>query len=707
MAISSQKIFDLQNELLSTAELIRLDVIEKLDPINKKQYSQYFTPVSISKFMASMFTINEDEISILDPGAGTGILSVALIDHILKSKNKPKKLVLTAIEIDEKLFSILENNLELCIRVCEESNIEISTHIIKDDFIKIGVESVISESQFFPTGNFTERYDMIIMNPPYKKINSNSYTRKLLSSINIETSNIYSGFLSVAIKILKSRGQLVAITPRSFTNGPYFRSFRNLFYREMAFSQIHVFNSRKQAFKENDVLQENIIYHARKNSDKSKIKISSSDGPHDYVHTNFTVPYNNVIHNTDPNKIIHIVTDINSKRIIDRIFKLPFSLNELGLEVSTGRVVDFRKRNNLQFESNSHTVPLIYSFHFNNGIINWPKQNLKKPDSIIDNEETDELFLSKGFYVLCRRFSAKEEKRRIVAALFNPNLIISDKVGFENHVNVFHKKNNSLSENQARGLTIFLNSTIIDLYFRVFNGHTQVNAADLRMLRYPSNEQLEKLGGYFNNSLPSQEKIDSIIDKELFNMETSSDPTNVNKRISETLIILAKIGIPKAQQNERSALTLLALLDLKVNDLWKNAKAPLIGITEMMTFFKDHYGKEYAPNSRETVRRFTVHQFVQAGLVLPNPDKPRPINSPHYVYQIEPGALKLIRLYKSKIWKNKLESYLASIKTLKQKYAQERDLQKIPIKINEGSEILMSPGGQNVLVKEIVDEFCP
>ncbi len=125
----------------------------------------------------------------------------------------------------------------------------------------------------------------------------------------------------------------------------------------------------------------------------------------------------------------------------------------------------------------------------------------------------------------------------------------------------------------------------------------------------------------------------------------------------------------------------------------------------MMNFFKENYGKVYAPNSRETVRRFTVHQFVQAGLALPNPDKPRPVNSPKYVYQIEPSALKLIREYRTKSWKNSLESYLSSVKTLKQLYAQERELQRIPIKLSD-KEILLSPGGQNILVKKILDDFC-
>ncbi len=126
-----------------------------------------------------------------------------------------------------------------------------------------------------------------------------------------------------------------------------------------------------------------------------------------------------------------------------------------------------------------------------------------------------------------------------------------------------------------------------------------------------------------------------------------------------------------------------------------------------MSFFKEYYGKEYAPNTRETVRRFTVHQFVQVGIAIPNPDQPRPINSPHYTYQIEPGALKLIREYGKKSWNKNLKLFLASIKTLREKYQQARDLQRIPLRISKQKEIHLLPGGQNILIKQIIDDFCP
>ncbi len=180
------------------------------------------------------------------------------------------------------------------------------------------------------------------------------------------------------------------------------------------------------------------------------------------------------------------------------------------------------------------------------------------------------------------------------------------------------------------------------------------------------------------------------------------------KKMREALAVLQELGFPRQQLNERSALTLLSLLDLKPNEPWTDARAPLMGITPMMEFFADHYGRRYAPNTRETVRRHTVHQFVQAGLVVPNPDKPsRPTNSPKAVYQIELSALKLLRTFGTPEWSTRLSEYLASVDTLKRLYAREREAARIPVTLQNGARIQLSPGGQNVLVKKVLDDFCP
>ena len=181
----------------------------------------------------------------------------------------------------------------------------------------------------------------------------------------------------------------------------------------------------------------------------------------------------------------------------------------------------------------------------------------------------------------------------------------------------------------------------------------------------------------------------------------------IQKKIAQALDTLETLGLPRQQRNERSALTLLSLLDLKPDNAWADAQAPHIGITPMMGFFAKHYNKRYAPNTRETVRRQTVHQFLQAGLIILNPDNPsRPVNSPKAVYQIEPSALNLLKKYGKPGWTKNAAKYLSNAETLRKKYARERKMLRIPINLANGEKIQLSPGGQNILVKKIIDDFC-
>ena len=178
-------------------------------------------------------------------------------------------------------------------------------------------------------------------------------------------------------------------------------------------------------------------------------------------------------------------------------------------------------------------------------------------------------------------------------------------------------------------------------------------------------------------------------------------------KIADALQVLENLGMPRAQQNDRSALCLLALLDLKKGKSWAEAKDPLVGITPMMEFARDHYGKQYAPNSRETFRRQTIHQLVAAGIALYNPDDPaRPVNSPKAVYQIEADTLTLMRSYGTAAWNKNLTKYLKTRQTLTARYAKERDMKKLPVKLATGETIRLSPGAHSELIKAILEEFA-
>ena len=185
--------------------------------------------------------------------------------------------------------------------------------------------------------------------------------------------------------------------------------------------------------------------------------------------------------------------------------------------------------------------------------------------------------------------------------------------------------------------------------------------------------------------------------------------TNHNhKHIAEANQILISLGLPRAQQNERSALCLLALLNLTPKKKWVLVENPLMGITPIMDWAREHYRKEYAPNTRETVRRQTMHQFMDAGIALYNPDQPnRPVNSPKAVYQIEPAALELLRNFGTKAWRKKLADYLAERETLTAKYAKEREQNRIPVRIARGRQIILSPGEHSKLIRAIIEDFGP
>jgi hypothetical protein len=182
----------------------------------------------------------------------------------------------------------------------------------------------------------------------------------------------------------------------------------------------------------------------------------------------------------------------------------------------------------------------------------------------------------------------------------------------------------------------------------------------------------------------------------------------IENKIADALQILGDLGMPRAQRNERSALCLLALLDLTKNKPWGGAGNPLIGITPMMTFARTNYGKLYAPNSRETFRRQTMHQLVDAGIARYNPDDTsRPVNSPKAVYQIEEDTLGLLRSFGSAAWNKNLEIYLKTHQTLTAQYAREREMEKLPVKLASGQTIRLTPGDHSELIKAIIEDFAP
>jgi len=222
-------------------------------------------------------------------------------------------------------------------------------------------------------------------------------------------------------------------------------------------------------------------------------------------------PFNRIVLPADPECFIHVPTSLQ-RTALEQSTAIRYTLDEIGVTVSTGPVVDFRLKEHLCSNPEPGTVPLLYPGHFNGQNAEWPKPSLKKANAIRRNSVTEKWLYPAGFYCVVRRFSSKEEQRRIKASVVRPADFGDAKMlGFENHLNVFHEHKHGLPEALARGLAVFLNTTAVDENFRRFNGHTQVNATDLKSMKYPSREQLIDLGYQVQGSLSDQQTIDQLV----------------------------------------------------------------------------------------------------------------------------------------------------------------------------------------------------
>jgi adenine-specific DNA-methyltransferase len=496
------------DEILDRVEARRLSLASR-DRRHKSALGQFFTPASTARLMASMSEAHQDHVRLLDAGAGVGSLTAAWVADLLHRPQRPEQLTITAYEIDAALHPALKETLADCAGVCAESGVSCTWTVCGEDFIEATVNAL--DGGLFRMARPV--FDVAMLNPPYKKFRAESRPRALLRRLGIETSNLYTAFLALALECLGSGGELVAITPRSFCNGPYFRPFREYLFDRVSLTRVHTFGSRDHAFRDDDVLQENVIFRAvRMPSQQPLVELSESPTPDEAPTRTAKVAFEHVVHPGDPERFIHLLIDEADHTLAGAMQSLPCRLEDLGVAVSTGRVVDFRARQWLRADPEHDTVPLIYPTHFDSGRIAWPKPGSKKPNAIVCCDESAGLMVPAGIYVLVKRFSAKEEARRIVAAVFDPVDVPCSVVGFENHLNYFHEHGRPLDAALAWGLALFLNSTPVDLFFRQFNGHTQVNATDLRALRYPSADTLRDLGRGGLEGLPAQAVIDGRLE---------------------------------------------------------------------------------------------------------------------------------------------------------------------------------------------------
>lgn len=319
---------------------------------------------------------------------------------------------------------------------------------------------------------------------------------------------------------------MVALIPRSFCNGTSFLWFREFLLNNTSIKDVHIFGSRSETFSHDSVLQENVVLHCVKGEEQGRIRITSSKNSKLPVfsdsskrdtlsRTEQIVDFQTVVCNSDENRFFRFSTTKEDIEAYKLISKLPCTLSDIGVEASTGPIVDFRQRKHLLPEFQPGAAPLLYPTHLN-GSVRWPLPG-KKANAIVINEQTARsLWHNEGYYVTVKRFTTKEERKRIFATLYDSSLP-GNHVGFDNKINVLHFQKKGIDALLAKGLFAYLNCSLLDRYYRQFGGHTQVNATDLRSFRFPPIEVLKTLGMKVELGAMNQKNIDKIVEKELCN----------------------------------------------------------------------------------------------------------------------------------------------------------------------------------------------
>lgn len=481
---------------LMSAEAFRLkgQIIDDRD--RRAVIAQFLTPAITAAFAAALFPAPTRPVKLLDPGAGAGALLGAFFDT--HAACVPRASV-EAVENDPNVLAPLRSLLDYY------QARGASVILFEENFVAWATEQIAAGSR---------RFTHAILNPPYKKIKNGSWERKTLSLVGLETVNTYAAFTALALELLEDGGELVAIIPRSFCNGPYYKPFRSHLLKQAAIRHIHLFDTRNKAFKDDKVLQEIMLIRLTRGAVQEDVIVSTSTDDTFADLKENTHPFGRIVKPNDTEIFIHIPTR-ESDGPLTELSGVYCTLEELGLTVSTGPVVDFRMRDHLHAMPGPNTAPLFYPGHFRTGELNWPLPNFRKANAIAVNDDTQRWLYPAGAYTVVKRFSSKEERRRVVASVLDPTVLPDGVawVGIENHLNVFHDKRAGMDRNLARGLSIYLNSTAVDDHLRRFSGHTQVNATDLRNLPYPSLKTLMRLGSWgFSSGIPDQAQIDAKVE---------------------------------------------------------------------------------------------------------------------------------------------------------------------------------------------------
>ncbi len=482
---------------------------------HRKENGQYFTPPEVACFMAKLAVSSATNIvRILDPGAGTGILASAVCEHLI-SKSFTKRVHIDAYETDPILVKSLYKSLHHASQWAQDRGVKLTFDVLNTDFILLARQ--LSEKPNF------RPYDIIISNPPYLKISADDPRSIAFCEVVHGQPNIYALFMAASVLLVKTTGSLVYITPRSFASGHYFKSFREFFFTNLQPVRVHLFESRKDLFSDQSVLQENVIIQATRNKSPDCIVVSHSvnsdnlDSPHENI-----IPVQYALYFNGNDTILRLPLDETDDLIIEIVDSWTAKLADYDLHISTGPVVPFRAQKFMRTQNNAepdYCVPLLWMCNVHPMRVTWPSNGQKNRDSanqfILNdtNARAKRLLVTNKTMVLLRRFSTKEEKRRLIAAPLFRGQLDFEFIGIENHLNYIYNPHSDLHLDEAQGLAAFLNSTLVDRYFRICNGNTQVGAIELSTIPFPSIDLIRELGRklYRLHPSPTLDNIDTVV----------------------------------------------------------------------------------------------------------------------------------------------------------------------------------------------------
>jgi adenine-specific DNA-methyltransferase len=487
------------NELPSHfAERIGAAYAKQVDLEHKKTNGQFFTPFEIAQLMADLIDSKHEHVKILDPGCGTAILSCSLIESIAKKNNNLKVIELTLFEIDEQLFPLIQDVMNFLKAWLKKINISFTYSLKQADFVLSNAKHLdYNHNLFFA---IPETYDIVISNPPYFKLPIDDKRAIAAKTIINGHPNIYSIFMAIAAQLLKEGGQLIFITPRSYASGGYFKTFREYFFKRIALEKIHLFVSRKDTFGKDKVLQETVIIKGVKrafvNPDR-QVTIYSSQGLRDIKTPETKIFKQHELIDLNSNeKILYIPTNDREEQILGVFKNWSGTLNKYNIQISTGPVVSFRAWDFIH-ENEQRNLKLTSLFWLHNVkqmVLEWPLSIEGKGQYITVQDESKSLLIPNRNYVLLRRFSAKDDKTRLIAAPYFCNFIESEYIGVENKVNYIYRPKGHLDRNEVVGICALLNSRLFDSYFRIFNGNVNVSATELREIPLPPLEDIKEIG---------------------------------------------------------------------------------------------------------------------------------------------------------------------------------------------------------------------